>query len=73
MENQTAKTPTQPTQGSKENRDSLTHKVGDAIERVGEKIADAGAGKIGRVVSDLGDKLEHAGEAKPAKPSTSNH
>jgi hypothetical protein len=54
---------------NKKQGESVAHKAGDAIERVGEKITQAGAGKIGRLVSDAGDKLEHAGEDRDQKDS----
>lgn len=33
-------------------------RVGDAVEKVGHKISDAGAPKVGQKIHDLGDKLE---------------
>lgn len=43
----------------------LSKKVGDKIERVGQKISNSGATKIGSFVSRMGDKLEHANDPKP--------
>lgn len=40
-------------------KDSLSHKAGDKLERLGEKISDSGAKKIGNAIHDAGDKLEH--------------
>jgi hypothetical protein len=44
--------------------DSISHKVGDTIERLGEKIIKAGAPKIGKAIYNAGDKLEHRNENK---------
>ena len=52
-----------PVQQQKD-RDSLSHKAGDAIERVGEKLKDIGADKLGNAVYKAGNKLEHSSEDK---------
>lgn len=44
--------------------ESLLHKAGDAIERVGEKLKDMGAEKLGQAVYRAGNKLEHSDDAK---------
>ena len=44
--------------------EGLAHKLGDAIEKVGTKISNAGAPKIGQAIHDLGDKLEHSQDKK---------
>lgn len=44
--------------------ESFTRKLGDKIERVGEKISEKGADGLGRTVRDLGDKIEHSGDRK---------
>lgn len=51
----------------KTNRESLSHKVGDKIERVGEKISEKGAGKLGSTISRAGDKIEHMNDRKNSK------
>ena len=43
----------------------LSKKVGDKIERAGQKISDAGATKVGNFISRIGDKLEHSSDPKP--------
>lgn len=43
----------------------LSKKVGDKIERAGQKISNSGASKIGSFVSRVGDKLEHSSDLKP--------
>ena len=43
-------------------KEGIMHKAGDAIERLGEKVARNGAEKIGKVIHDAGDKIEHLGE-----------
>jgi hypothetical protein len=48
----------------------VKHKIGDAIERVGEKLSDMGASKIGQKVSQAGNKIEHADDVS-AKKATS--
>lgn len=42
----------------------LSKKVGDKLERVGQKISNSGAEKIGSFVSRMGDKLEHSSDHK---------
>lgn len=41
-----------------EKKKTVADKVGDAIEKVGHKISEAGAPKIGQKIHDLGDKIE---------------
>ncbi len=48
-------------------KEGLAHKVGNKIERVGEKIANAGAEKIGNAVRNAGDKLEHSQDNKKTR------
>lgn len=43
----------------------LSKKVGDKIERAGQKISNAGATKVGSFISRMGDKLEHSSDPKP--------
>jgi hypothetical protein len=50
--------------------ESIGHKAGDAIERIGKKLKDAGAEKIGQAVYDAGNKLEHSEDA-PVKKNDS--
>lgn len=45
-----------------EQSETLRHKVGDVIERAGEKLSEAGAEKLGRAVYRAGNKIEHSGE-----------
>ncbi len=45
-------------------KDSLSKKAGDKIERVGEKISNAGAKKLGDAIYNAGDKLEHMNDDK---------
>lgn len=44
--------------------EKIAHKAGDAIERVGQKVQDAGATKAGRAIYNAGDKLEHSADRK---------
>lgn len=56
---------TPPFRQPKENgKESFSHKVGDKIERTGEKLERAGAEKLGRAVSNAGDKIEHMKDKK---------
>lgn len=48
----------------KNKADNLTHKTGDAIERVGQKIQNAGAEKVGKAIYNAGDKIEHSRDNK---------
>ena len=52
--------------------ESIKHKLGDAIERVGEKLTDMGASKIGKQVYNAGNKLEHSEESSVVKPVDSD-
>lgn len=38
--------------------ESFSEKAGNALEKAGHKISNAGAPKIGQKIHDLGDKLE---------------
>jgi len=44
--------------------ESLSHKVGDSIERLGEKVIKAGAEKLGKAIYNAGDKIEHMNDGK---------
>lgn len=48
---------------------SMKDKLGNAIEKVGHKISNAGAPGIGQKIHDLGDKLEdhHENPSHPHK------
>lgn len=50
-------------------KESLRDRLGDAIEKAGHKIADAGAPGLGQKIHDLGDKLEsdHSNPEHPHK------
>jgi hypothetical protein len=49
-----------PFDHQKNEKESFTKKLGDKIERVGEKISEKGAPGLGRSVRKLGDKIEHS-------------
>lgn len=40
--------------------ETIAQKVGDVVERVGEKLKDMGAEKLGSAVYNAGNKLEHS-------------
>lgn len=42
----------------------ITRKVGDTIERAGQKISNTGADKLGNKVFETGDKVEHSQDHK---------
>jgi hypothetical protein len=48
-----------------QNKDSMSHRVGDSIERAGQKISDKGAPRVGEAVRKVGDKVEHLSDEKP--------
>lgn len=45
-------------------KESISHKVGDSIERLGEKVIKAGAPKLGKAIYNAGDKIEHMNDDK---------
>lgn len=45
-------------------KEGFAHKVGDSIERLGEKVSNAGATKIGNAIRNAGDKIEHSQDDK---------
>lgn len=49
-------------------KDNFTHKVGDAVERLGEKVSNAGAEKIGEKIYKTGNKIEHSQDSKKVRP-----
>lgn len=54
-----------------EQKENLSRKVGDNIEKVGQKISNTGATRLGDAVSKAGDKVEHMHDEKPAKDNKS--
>ena len=38
---------------------SFTHKLGDAIERIGEVVSKTGATRLGSAIYNFGNKVEH--------------
>lgn len=48
----------------KEHHKTISHKVGDAIERVGEKVSEMGAPKAGQKIYNTGNKIEHSSEKR---------
>ncbi len=48
-----------------QNKESMSHRLGDSIERVGQKISDKGAPRVGEAVRKVGDKVEHLRDKKP--------
>lgn len=47
-----------PRDNVNQKNESFRDKVGGAIEKVGQKISEAGATRLGKAVHDLGDKIE---------------
>ena len=45
---------------NKSTKEKAAHKVGDALERTGEKLKEAGATKVGQKVYNKGDEIEHS-------------
>lgn len=56
-------------ENAKENKESLKNKAGEAIEKVGHKIAEAGMPKVGQKIHDIGDSMEdqHDNKSHPHK------
>ena len=50
----------------------VSHKVGDTIEKVGQKISDAGANRVGNAIYNSGDKIEHSSDNKKPLSSDKN-
>lgn len=50
----------------KSNKESISHKVGDKIERAGDKVSEK-APKTGKLIHDVGDKIEHMNDKKSNK------
>ena len=50
-------------------KESFRQKAGDAIEKVGHKISEAGMPKVGQKIHDLGDSIEkdHKNSSHPHK------
>jgi hypothetical protein len=51
-----------PFASSKAEKETLAHKAGDKIERLGEKVIKAGLPKTGKAIYNAGNKLEHSGK-----------
>ncbi len=47
---------------SHQKKQGFAKKVGDALERTGEKVQKAGMPKTGRAIYNAGDKIEHLGD-----------
>lgn len=43
---------------------TLSHKVGDVFERIGEIVTSVGAKKLGSRIYNFGNRLEHKSEAQ---------
>lgn len=50
------------------NKTGFNRKLGDAIERVGQKITGTGASKLGKKIYDAGDRLEHKDDVVNDQP-----
>lgn len=48
----------------KSDKSSVTHRVGDAVEKFGEKVAEKGFTKTGEAIHKMGDKVEHLQDKK---------
>lgn len=46
-------------------KESMSHRLGGSIEKVGQKISDKGAPRFGEAVRKVGDKVEHLSDRKP--------
>lgn len=54
-------------------KSGLKDKLGEAVEKVGNKVSELGAEKIGKRIHDAGDKLEttHENPQHPVDPQVS--
>lgn len=59
---------TSPTQ-SGASKSGIVNKIGEAVEKIGHIVSDAGAPGLGQKIHDLGDKLEtkHTNPSHPHK------
>lgn len=48
-----------------EQNKSFTHRLGDKLERLGERISRNGNTKLGKKVYMIGNKIEHMNVKKP--------
>lgn len=55
-------TGTNKTMDSSGKKPGLRKKVGDAIEKLGDKIEHSGMKKVGDAIEKFGDKIEHSGD-----------
>ena len=47
-----------------QNKKGVAYKVGDAIEKLGDKVEHNISKKAGDAIEKLGDKIEHSGDRK---------
>lgn len=50
-----------------QNKKGIAYKVGDAIEKLGDKVEHKVNKKAGDAIEKFGDKIEHLGDRKPIK------
>ena len=48
-------------------KETVSEKAGDMLERAGEKIKNAGADTVGNAVYKAGNKLEHMNDKKSSR------
>lgn len=48
----------QSNKAQKGQKESLRDKIGNAVEKLGDKMSKSGAERMGKKVHDLGDKIE---------------
>ncbi len=39
-------------------KESLRDKIGNAVEKLGDKVSQSGAERVGKKIHDIGDKIE---------------
>jgi hypothetical protein len=49
-------------------KSDFTRKLGDAIEKIGERLTKLGAAKLGNAVYNAGDRLEHKNDVVTKRP-----
>ena len=49
---------------NKKDKPSIAHRIGDALETLGDKIEHSSLKKVGDAIEKLGDEVQHLGEKK---------
>jgi|GEM_PF-2962433 len=58
-----------PEESKETQKPGMAHRLGDAIEKIGDKVEHAGFKKVGDAIEKLGDKIEHAQDSDTHEPT----